>query len=196
MRSKATPAVKQAFKQLQEGAAVAELATKKLGVDWSDNKAKQHLKTNEEYNNDRRAAIKAAGEAHLEGLQLARQSYEQIRSALRSEVLPKSATDANQQLLDRQLFDLALGNGDGAIIGSRALRIAQGKDERSRPSSCRPTAKRACKAGVHQRTVADVEDNVIASSDHPNAKLAKEISRLEGVMVALDTNHRLKAKRL
>ena len=191
--SKASLDTKKAFRQMKDGAAISELATKKLGADWAANKATRPSKTNEEFHADRREVIRQAAEAHREGLKQIRDGYEQIRSTLRSEVLPKVTAD--REMLDRQLFDLQLGAGDGAKTGSRALRIAQSKDETLKAVLVSPYGQARLKtAGVHERTISDVTDLIVATSDHPSAKVAARIGRLEAVLVALDTSHRQKVK--
>jgi hypothetical protein len=191
---KAAPAVRQAYADLKTGAAVMAASTQKLVNEWSANKATQHVKDPDQFHADRRAVIAAANDSFAEGRDQARQAYAAIRSALRAEVLPK--IDEKRELADRQLFDLALGNDTAAQAGARALRLAKDGDEVIKAVLVSPYGKMKLKAaGVHERTIETAEDTVIATSDHPSAKVAAGIGRLENVMIALDTAHRMKSAR-
>ena len=194
--SQASAPVKDAFEMFKSGAATMTAAADKFEADWSANKQAQlEGKPNGLYNEDRFRLKSEASDIHREGLSQAEQAYRAIRLIVRTEVLPKASDKPEQQLLDRQMLDLSLGDGDGATMGSKALRIAQSGDQTLQAMLISPYGRAKLKAaGVHERTIEDVEDTIIATSNHPSAELARSLSRLQGAVTALDTDWRMRTK--
>jgi hypothetical protein len=187
-------AIKQ-YAELKIGIGQIDQATEKYHTTWVENR-NEHTRGGIDSNtyHERRHAIKSeAATARLSGSGNARRAFAELKTVLEDSVIPK--LDPKNELQARQLLDLALGDGDAAKIGSRALRISAGSDDELKAALMSKYGQLKLKsAGVHARTIEDVRARVVATSPHKNAKLASGVGRLINAIVAAELEYDFAAR--